>query len=121
MLDTSDKVVRQAAVSDGSAEFFYVKPGKYYLRAFADLNGNGTWDTGDYDLNQQPEPVFYHSDEVNCKVKWDVTRNWNLTSRPFFQQKPMAITKQKPDQEKQLRNRNAQRAAEKGVIYVPKD
>lgn len=121
MLDSGDKVVRQTSVKDGTAEFYYVNPGKYYLRAFCDFNGNGTWDTGDYDKQLQPEPVFYNNEEVNCKVKWDVTRNWNLTATPVFRQKPLAITKQKPDQEKKLRNRNAQRAAEKGVIYVPKD
>ncbi|MBR1934226.1 MAG: hypothetical protein IJ841_11165, partial [Prevotella sp.] len=55
---------------------------------------------------------------VECKAKWDVSRDWTLTARPRYQQKPAAIVKQKPDKEKQLRNRNAQRAAEKGIQYI---
>ena len=121
MLDGSDKVLRQAKVEDGTAEFFYVSPKKYYLRAFVDFNRNGKWDTGDYDTGLQPEPVYYFHEEVECKAKWDVTRNWNLTTRPLYQQKPAAIIKQKPDEEKKQGNRNAQRAAEKGVTYTPKE
>lgn len=121
MLDGNDKMMREAKVTDGSAEFYYVKPGKYYLRAFVDLDGNGIWDTGDYDSGRQAEEVFYFYEEVECKEKWDLTRNWDLTFRPRYQQKPAAITKQKPDQEKQVHNRNAQRAADKGIIYVPKE
>ena len=121
MLDGNDKPLREAKVIDGTAEFYYVRPGKYYLRAFVDLNDNGVWDTGDYDSERQAEAMFYHHEEIECKEKWDVTRNWDLTSRPRYRQKPSAITKQKPDQEKQKSNRNEQRAAEKGIIYVPKN
>ena len=122
MLDSGDKPVREATVGkDGTAEFYYVKPSKYYLRAFVDQNGNGVWDTGDYDEHRQAEPLYYHHEEVECKAKWDVTRDWSLDSRPRFRQKPGSITKQKPDQAKQVRNRNQQRAAEKGIIYVPKE
>ena len=121
MLDGGDKVVREEIAQDGTVEFFYVTPKKYYLRAYVDWNKNGKWDTGDYDADLQPEPVYYYHEEVECKAKWDVSRSWNFTARPRFRQKPAAITKQKPDQEKQLRNRNAQRAADKGVPYVPKE
>ena len=68
----------------------------------------------------EAENVYYYPDETECKAKWDVTRNWNLTSRPRFRQKPLAITKQKPDKEKKLRNRNAQRAKELGKEYIQK-
>lgn len=120
LLDNGDKAKYQAIAKDGTAEFYYVNPGKYYLRAYIDFNRNGHWDTGDYDAHRQPEPVFYHHEGLECKAKWDLTRDWDLTARPLFQQKPGEITKQKPDQQKQLRNRNAQRAAEKGIEYVPK-
>ena len=121
LMDGSDKVSRREKAVDGTAEFYYVRPGKYYLRAFVDLNDNGIWDTGDYDSNQQAEEVFYFHEELECKEKWDVTRNWDLTYRPRYQQKPANITKQKPDKDRQVSNRNAQRAAEKGITYVPKD
>ena len=120
LMDGSDKVVRQEKVVDGTAEFSYLKPGKYYLRAFIDRNGNDIWDTGDYDQDLQAEPVFYHNEELECKVKWDVTRDWRLDGLPRFRQKPLKITKQKPDKEKQLKNRNLKRAADKGIEYIPK-
>jgi hypothetical protein len=37
---------------------------------------------------------------------------------PLFQQKPATITKQKPDQQKKLKSRNADRAKQKGIEYV---
>ncbi len=115
LLDSSDKPIYQQIAENGAAEFFYVKPGKYYLRAFIDYNKNSIWDTGDYDKHQQAEPVYYFPEELECKAKWDVTRKWNLEQIPRHRQKPQAITKQKPDEQKKLKNRNAQRAAEKGI------
>ena len=122
LLDTGDKVVRQTlADADGLAEFPYLKPGNYYVRAYIDKNGNGQWDTGIYDQNLQPEPVYYFHEKVECRQKWEINRKWNLTARPRFKQKPMAITKQKPDKQKQqLKNRNIQRARDMGKEYVPK-
>ena len=120
LINGSDAVVKELRAEKNSVKFLYVTPGKYYLRAFVDSNGNGIWDTGDYDTGRQPEDVYYYSEETECKAKWDVTRNWNLTARPRFQQKPQAITKQKPDQAKKLQNRNLQRAKELGKEYIRK-
>ena len=119
VIDNGDKQVRKLAVGkERTAEFFYLKPGSYYLRAFEDWNGNGVWDTGCYDEDRQAEPVYYYPEVVECKQKWDVSRSWNLTSTPRYQQKPQAITKQKPDKQKQLKNRNIERAREKGIKYM---
>lgn len=115
LLNSSDTPVKSARVTDGVAEFFYLNPQTYYMRAYADLNGNGKWDVGDYASGLQPEPVFYHPRSVECKAKWDITRSWVLMERPLPQQKPTAITKQKADREKKRRNRNADRAAKMGI------
>ena len=120
LINGSDAVVKEMKAEKNAVKFLYVTPGKYYLRAFVDRNGNGVWDTGDYDADLQPEDVYYYPDETECKAKWDVTRNWNLTARPRFRQKPQAITKQKPDQEKKLQNRNLQRAKDLGKEYIRK-
>ena len=85
------------------------------------MNGNGIWDTGDYDEDLQAEPVYYYPREIECKEKWDVTQQWNLTAVPRYQQKPHAITKQKADGEKKLKNRNADRARELGIEYIKKN
>ena len=122
LLDKDDKCLRQLrAANDGEAAFFYLEPGNYYARAFVDRNGNDLWDTGNYDDDQQPEDVYYYSGEIECKPKWDVTKQWNLTSKPRNQQKPGALVKQKDTTEKkQKKNRNAERARQLGIEYVKK-
>ena len=119
LLDKGDKVVAQTVRGkDGTAEFYYLKPGTYYMRAYIDSNGNGQWDTGLYDEGRQAEAVYYFSEELECKAKWDVNRRWDLSATPRHQQKPLAITKQKPDKQKQLKDRNAERARQLGKQYV---
>ena len=118
LLSSSDEPVRQVRVRKGVAMFDYMTPGKYYLRAFIDDNGNGVWDTGDYHADRQAEAVYYYTKEIECKEKWDVSESWNLTSTARFRQKPGAITKQKPDKEQKLKNRNAERAKQLGKEYL---
>ena len=123
LLGKDDKCLRQVrAGNDGEAAFFYLEPGNYYARAFVDRNGNDLWDTGNYDDDQQPEDVYYYSGEIECKAKWDVTKQWNLTGKPRNQQKPGALVKQKDTKEKkQKQNRNAERARQLGIEYVKKE
>ena len=122
LLDKSDKPLKQVKASGGTAEFFYLSPGTYYMRAFIDRNGNGQWDTGDYDKDLQAEEVYYYPKSIECKAKFDVTLPWNLKGTPLTRQKLGEITKQKPDKEQQkLRNRNAERAQQLGIEYVKKE
>ena len=118
ILDGSGNILRQATANNGKAEFTYVKPATYYLKAYCDMNGNGKWDTGNYDLNLQAEPVYYFNEEVECKAKWDVKRRWNLNAVPLYKQKPQKLIKQKPDQAKKLKNRNLERAKQLGKEYL---
>ena len=119
LVDANDKILKQMkADATGKAKFLYVKPAKYYLRAFIDANGNDIWDTGCYDEGLQPEEVFYFDEEIECKQKWDVKRQWNLTAKPRFKQKPEKITKQKPEAAKKQRNLNLERAKKLGKEYV---
>ena len=115
LLSSSGGVVKQARPRGGTAEFYYVAPSKYYLSAFVDANGNGVWDTGDYDADRQPEDVYYYPDEIECKAKWDVTEQWNILDIPRNMQKPARLVKQKADKEKKLKNRNAERAKKLGI------
>jgi len=103
---------------NGVAQFVFVKPDKYYVRLLIDRNGNGKWDTGNYDLDQQAEEVYYYPREIECKAKWDVTQTWNVAGTPIYKQKPEKITKQKPEAAKKLKNRNAERARQMGITYL---
>ena len=117
LLNKSDAVVKEVLAKDGVAHFDHVNPDKYYLNAFVDANGNGIWDTGDYDEDRQAESVYYYPREIECKERWDVTQQWDLTAIPRYKQKPQAITKQKADGAKKLKNRNAERALQLGIEY----
>lgn len=85
-----------------------------------DANDNGKWDTGDYYKKLQPEWVYYYPDKIKVKAKWDVTQSWNPTAKPLNEQKPGDIVQQKSEKQKVVRHRNAQRAAKKGIQYIPK-
>ncbi|MBR1839931.1 MAG: Ig-like domain-containing protein [Prevotella sp.] len=115
LLNGQDDVVMEAQAEGGTADFYYITPGTYYLRAFIDSNGNGVWDTGDYFSDRQPEEVYYYPDPVECKAKWDITKTWNITAKPLYRQKPYVITKQKPEAEKTIKQRNAERARSLGI------
>ena len=107
------------AGADREAAFFYLDSGKYYARAFVDRNGNNLWDTGNYDEDLQPEDIYYYSGEIECKAKWDITKEWNLTAKPRNMQKPGALIKQKDTKEKKKKqNRNAERARKLGIEYI---
>lgn len=118
LLTNSDGVYKETKANKGQAEFYYVKPGDYYMRMFIDENDNGKWDTGDFDQDLQPETVYYYPDVLQCKAKWDLTETWNPTAKETFRQKPEKITKQKPDKAKTVKKRNADRAKSLGIIYV---
>lgn len=120
LLNGQDQVVKEVKASNGVAEFFYLKPEKYYMRLFVDRNNNGKWDTGDYDKDLQAEEVYYYPGYIECKAKWDVTESWDPKSTLLSRQKPGAITKQKPDKEKKVKNQNAERAKKLGIQYIPK-
>ena len=110
MLNSSDNVVRRERAEDGKANFFFMKPGNFYMRAFVDRNGNGKWDEGNYAKGLQAEEVFYYPAPLTMRAKWDIEQVWNLHGVPIERQKPEKITKQKPDKEKTIQNRNEERA-----------
>ena len=117
LLNSQDVMVKEVSTSNGRAEFFYIKPDTYYARMFIDSNNNGVWDTGDYAADRQAETTYYYHDKIECKAKWDLTLTWNPTSRSLNLQKPMTITKQKPEKEKTIKRRNLERAEKLGIPY----
>ena len=117
LLNSSGAVTKEVVAAKNVAHFEHILPNKYYVSAYLDVNNNGKWDTGNYDADLQPEDVFFYNREIECKEKWDIKQAWSLTGTPRFKQKPLAITKQKPDAEKKLKNRNADRAKKLGIEY----
>ncbi|MDE6756886.1 MAG: Ig-like domain-containing protein [Muribaculaceae bacterium] len=103
LLNSQDKPVATAPVTDGSAVFTFVSPNTYYARAFVDSNGNGTWDTGSVSEKRQPEDVYYFPKKLALKKNWDMEQTWDINLLPVEAQKPNEIKKNKPKN----RDRNA--------------
>lgn len=106
LLNSSDKPVTSVPVKDGGAEFTYLKPGTYYARLYIDSNGNGKYDTGNYDRKQQPEEVYYYTQELELRAYWNVEQDWNIYQTAIDKQKPLAIKKNKPKEEKEVKEEN---------------
>ena len=68
---SGDKVIAESVGVEGVAEFVYIKPGQYKIRAIDDLNSNGRWDTGDYSIKKQPEPVYYYPSDYEIRGNWN--------------------------------------------------
>lgn len=112
LLDAQDKVVRRRRVTNGIADFYFLNPGKYAARLINDRNGNGVWDTGDYEKKIQPEEVYYYPDFLEYKALWDVTQPWNIKEKPLDKLKADELKKQKPEDEKKKKEREQRMAEE---------
>lgn len=100
LLDGTDKVVLHTPVKNHRAELLNLLPGKYYARLFIDRNGNGKYDTGNYDMHLQPEETVYYPGAINLKKNWNVEQTWDIYATPIDKQKPEAIKKNKPERKK---------------------
>ena len=100
LLDGTEKIVLRAPVKSHRAELLNLLPGKYYARLFIDRNGNGKYDTGNYDMHLQPEETVYYPGAINLKKNWDVEQTWVIYATPIDKQKPEAIKKNKPERKK---------------------
>ncbi len=113
-----DKRVIQTsrAGRDGQVDFFYLKPGKAYLRVFIDSNGNGVWDTGDYAEHRQPEKVFYYHKMIELRAGWDTEVTWQPDELPVLRQKPEGLRTGGAAQGKKqgAHERNVERNKQKG-------
>lgn len=115
LMANDTKVEKQIVAHNGRADFFYVQPGDYYLRAFADRNRNGKWDTGSYAKGEQPERIYYYPSKFTVRANWDIEQTWRLNALPITQQKPRELIKQKDETNKQTpKSRNAERLRQKG-------
>lgn len=109
LLNAAGNAVMENHTSNGRCSFYFVKPGVYYMRLISDTNGNGKWDTGDYAKGVEPEKVFYYHHSLELRALFEYTQDdWDINA-PLNEQKPLEITKQKPDKERRKQNRNATR------------
>ncbi len=115
LLGSDGKPVAQASTKNGRAEFYYVQPGKYYLRCFFDRNGDGKWTTGSWSPRRDPEEVYYFPKEIEVRANWDLNESWDVTALRLDKQKPDALVKQRSDKQKiDTHQRNIERLRQRG-------
>ena len=115
LLGSDGKPVAQAPTKNGRAEFYYVQPGKYYLRCFFDRNGDGKWTTGSWSPRRDPEEVYYFPKEIEVRANWDLNESWDVTALRLDKQKPDALIKQRSDKQKiDTHQRNIERLRQRG-------
>lgn len=100
LLGSGEKVIRTVPVKKGAFELLNVPAGTYYLRLTLDSNGNGVWDTGNYQNHLQPEEVYYYPKKLKLRRNWDLDESWNIYETALDLQKPEDIRRNKPEQAK---------------------
>jgi hypothetical protein len=108
LLNKQDKPFRKAEVKNNAAKFQDLLPTEFYARLFIDENEDGKWTPGDYELHRQPETVYYFPRSSEIRAFSDHEEEWDLNQTPAEKQKPLDITKNKPE-EKKKRNLNEER------------
>ena len=92
----SGNVLRSGTLENGSVDFFLLQPSTYYISMFDDANGNGKWDTGDYEEKRHPESVWYIKRSWALKQDWaHETEPWYVNESPLTEQKPDDLVKNK--------------------------
>ncbi len=79
--DKAKMIARYQVQGDTSIVVSNLIPGDYYLKAIADRNANGKWDTGNYAVKQQAEAVYYLPKLITIKAMWQSKEAW----RPLFE------------------------------------
>lgn len=115
LLKNDKEVLHQLVLKEGHADFYYLKPGKVYLRCVFDRNHNGRWDTGDYAKNLQPEEVYYLNVPIEVRANWDVNQTWVIEDVPVRLQKPkdLRLNKEGKQRKQTGHERNVKRMQEK--------
>lgn len=78
MTENGNEVMKRRIDNDSRLEFPYLMPGNYKVKAVADRNSNGRWDTGDYSEGLQPEKVLFFPKSITIRAAWDLEESWQL-------------------------------------------
>ena len=79
LLDNKGLAVREEIVrAETTITWDYLKPGKYSLKAIADLNYDGKWGTGIFPLRRQPEPVVFNPEILEVREGWTFDLDWTI-------------------------------------------
>lgn len=79
LLNSKESIIQQNVITkDCRIDYQHLEPGNYSIKVIKDVNGNGVWDTGNYDLKIQPEPLFFYDKPINIRGYWDLEEDFDL-------------------------------------------
>lgn len=79
LLDKNSKVIQSVYLKkEEQVDYLHLNKGTYYLRVSNDLNKNGKWDPGDFDLRTQPEPVIFFHTPIEVHANWSVNETFSM-------------------------------------------
>ena len=116
LLSTKDQPIQQAKVQNGQAKFVHVPTGSYFARLVVDSNRNGKFDTGNLQLHQQPEQVYYLNLKLEIRATWNYTQTWDVTATELTKQKPEEVKINKPKEKKEKVSKNEEYLRKLGKI-----
>lgn len=83
LLNTKDETVRTQKLDNGTVFFNHLTPQNYYAKLFIDNNGNGIWDSGDYETQRLPEEVRYFPKQLQLKKGWEMEEEWDYATTQY--------------------------------------
>ena len=98
-----------------AGDFFLLPPATYFVSMFNDENGNGKWDTGEYEEKRQAESVWFIKRGFQLKQDWaHETELWSVLELPLNEQKPDELLKEKGSKKKSdMHKKNVERLEKK--------
>lgn len=63
---------RRIVTESTTLRFEQLEPGEYTFRIIADRNGNGQWDTGNFEEKIQPEEIHLFSTPSKVRANWEI-------------------------------------------------
>jgi len=72
LLTKNFDLVAETVARNGEYTFELIPPGEYLLRVLVDEDQDGNWETGNILENEEPEPVFFYTEEtpISLRANW---------------------------------------------------
>lgn len=72
MLNKNTVVRREKITENTTLRFEQLEPNEYTFRIIVDKNGNGQWDTGNFEEKIQPEEIQLFTTPVKVRANWEI-------------------------------------------------
>ena len=79
LIDEREHLIREDIIKGkGILNYNNYPVGKYAIRIVLDENGNGTWDSGNFEKKKQPEKTWNYNKVITLRANWDLEETITL-------------------------------------------